>query len=331
MHPLLPEARVVVAGDLYPAMAILGPTGSGKSGLALALALRFGGEIVGCDAFQVYRGMDIGTAKPTASERAAVPHHLIDVREPDELFSAGDYQDLGRAAVREIRARARIPVVVGGTGFYFRALTDGLFEGPGRSEEWRSRLRRIADRGGAGKLHHALRRVDPASAARIAAADSDRIVRAYEVYLSTGKSISWWQARPASPLQGYRWLKLAIAWPRPALYGRIDARVNAMFESGLVSETASLLRKFSRGCQAFKAIGYRQLAACLDGRIGLEEAMEETRRESRRYAKRQLTWFRSDPTIRWLAGEAGEAALAGEASSLVEAFLAGRDPEPDRS
>jgi tRNA dimethylallyltransferase len=315
-----------MATDLYPAIAVLGPTGSGKSALALALALRFGGEILSCDALQVYRGMDIGTAKPSAAERAAVPHHLLDVREPDRFFSAGDYQDMGRAALDDIRARRHIPVVVGGTGFYFRALTEGLFEGPGRFEELRRRLRAIADRGGTPRLHRALGRVDAAAAERISPADSGRITRAYEVYLATGKTMSWWQARPLPGLTGFRWLKIAIEWPRSELYARIDARVDAMFRSGLVAEVESLLRQFPRESHAFKAIGYRQVAAYLGGETGLEQAVEETSRETRRYAKRQLTWFRADRDICWLPAGTSEDALIGEAAIRAATFLGERDP-----
>ena len=320
-----------MADQRYPAVAVLGPTGSGKSALAMHLALRFGGEIVGCDALQIYRGMDIGTAKPTSVDRAAVPHHMIDLREPDQVFSAGDYQDLGRAVLDSIRLRNHIPVVAGGTGFYYRALTEGLFEGPGRSEQWRSRLRRIADRGGTRKLHRALERIDPAAAGRISAADSNRIIRAYEVYFSTGRTMTWWQARATPRLPGFRWLKLGIDWPRQSLYERIDARVGVMFEAGLVSEVEFLLKRFSRESHAFKAIGYRQVAAYLAGESSLEEAINETRRESRRYAKRQLTWFRADSEIRWLAAEASEVALIDEAVRLAEAFLNERSPHANRS
>ncbi len=319
-----------MAFEPYPALAVLGPTGSGKSALALALALRFSGEIVNCDALQMYIGMDIGTAKPPASDRHIVPHHLLDVRQPDRPFSAGEYQALGRAALADIRSRNRLALVTGGTGFYYRALTQGLFEGPGRSEKWRVRLRGIVRRGGTSRLYHALARIDPVAAGRIAPADTDRILRSYEVYLSTGKPITWWRARPSPALSGFAWLKLGIAWPRPVLYARIDARVGAMFDAGLVAEVESLLRNYPRDSHAFKAIGYRQAAEYLEGRIGLEQAIEETRRESRRYAKRQLTWFRADPELHWLDADSG-ADLPAAAGALVEAFVAERRPGASRS
>jgi tRNA dimethylallyltransferase len=265
--------------------------------------------------------MDVGTAKPTPDERASVPHHMLDLRTPGQPFSAGEYQDLARAALQEIRRRGRIPLVAGGTGFYFRALTRGLFEGPGRSAPLRARLRAVVDRGGTTRLYRALRRVDPACAVHIAAADSDRIVRAYEVWLASGKPMSWWQALPRQELRGFRWLKLGIVWSRPALYARIDARVCAMFAGGLVDEVQSLLRRYPESSPAFKAIGYRQVVRYLQGTLTREQAIEDTQRESRRYAKRQITWFRADPGIRWLCGEAGEQALQLEAARLVDEFL----------
>ena len=255
------------------------------------LAAALGGEIISCDALQVYRHMDIGTAKPTPAERAQVPHHMIDLRDPGQDFSAGDYQRLAREALSAISSRGRLPFVAGGTGFYFLALMEGLFEGPGRSEKLRLRMRRIVDSRGAPSLHRALQRVDPASAARIMPTDVSRIIRAYEVHLLTGKTMSWWQNQPRDALRGYRSLRLGIHWPRETLYQRIDQRVEQMLHSGFVEEVRSLIEHYPRSCQAFNAIGYRQIAACLEEQSKLEQAVEETRRESRRYAKRQLTWF----------------------------------------
>jgi tRNA dimethylallyltransferase len=305
----------------YPGIAIVGPTGSGKSRLGVSLALRFKGEIISCDALQVYRGMNIGTAKITAAEKMQVPHHMLDLRDPGEDFSAGDYQRIAREILDEIKSRGALPLIVGGTGFYLRALIEGLFEGPGRSEELRTRMRKIIRKRGSGTIHRALRRIDPQSADKITENDSERIIRAYEVYLSTGKSISWWQQQPKNALTGYCWLKLGIDIPRPLLYERINRRVEDMFQSGLLEEVHNLLQSFPRTSQAFKAIGYRQTAEYLEGAISMAQAIEETQMESRRYAKRQLTWFRSDPSIVWLDGRLPADELREKAEAGIIEFL----------
>jgi tRNA dimethylallyltransferase len=306
----------------YPVIAVIGPTASGKTALGGSLAERFNGEIVACDALQVYRHMNIGTAKPSAAERGRFPHHMLDLRDPCDDFSAGDYQRLGREALRAARESERLPIVVGGTGFYLRALIDGLFEGPGRSAPLRARLRAIVARRGAQSLHRALGRIDPESAARLAPADAERIIRAYEIYLLSGQTMSRWQSLPKNKLTGFRWLKLGIRWPRLELYRRIDERVVEMFQSGFVEEVRSLMDRFPRDCHAFKAIGYRQIVAHLEERCSREQAIEETQRESRRYAKRQLTWFRADSEILWLDADPGPEALLAHASDLVSRFLA---------
>ncbi len=305
----------------YPAVAIVGPTASGKSALGVALAQRFRGEIVTCDALQVYRNMDIGTAKPTAAECGGIPHHMLDLRDPCETFSAGDYQREGREVLRAIRARGRIPMVVGGTGFYLRTLIDGLFEGPGRSVDLRARMRAIVARRGPEIIHKLLYRVDPETAARLAAADTDRNIRAYEIYLQSGQTMSWWQGRPKQRVQGFTWLKLGIFWPREELYARIDRRVMDMFQGGLIDEVRRLLEAFPENCHAFKAIGYRQVAEYLRGECGLEEAIADTQRESRRYAKRQQTWFRSDPDIVWLEATSGPDLMFEHACRAVQHWV----------
>lgn len=304
-----------------PGIVILGPTASGKSRLALALALQFRGEIVSCDAFQVYKHMNIGTAKVSPAEQEQVRHHMLDVLDPDRDFSAGDYQRLARQAICDIRERGFLPFVAGGTGFYLRALIEGLFEGPARVEELRVRMRRIINRKGSKVLHRALQRIDPQCAARIADTDAERIIRAYEVYLATGKSMHWWQQQPRDAFQGYRWLKIGIDIPREQLYQRINQRVEEMFGKGLLEETRELLRQFPKSSQAFKAIGYRQAAACVEGSLPLDQAIEETKKESRHYAKRQMTWFRSVPDIVWLDGQLDSAELQQEAARLVANFL----------
>jgi len=304
-----------------PGIAICGPTASGKTSLAIPLALQFHGEIVSCDALQVYTHMDIGTAKISPTQQQGIQHHLLDVQEPGQDFSAGDYQRLARKAIQEIHERGRLPFIVGGTGFYLRALIDGLFEGPARSEELRARMRKIIGRKGPQRLHRALRRIDPHSAARIAEADADRIIRAYEVYLLSGKPMNWWQQQPRDVLQGYRWLKIGIDIPRGQLYQRINQRVEDMFHGGLLGEVEDIAAKYSTASHAFKAIGYRQAAEHLSGRLSLEDAIEETKKESRRYAKRQLTWFRSDPEIVWLDGRLDAGALLREAARLISSFI----------
>jgi tRNA dimethylallyltransferase len=309
------------AADL-PGIAIIGPTASGKTKLGLALATLFQGEIVSCDALQVYRGMDIGTAKPAGLEREIVPHHMLDLRNPGEDYSAGDYQRDARTALECISRAGHIPFVIGGTGFYVRALIDGFFEGPSRSEALRNRLHGITGRGKTQLLHKALSRVDPESAGRIDKADAARLIRAYEVYLLTGKTMSWWQRQPRNALQGYRWLKLGISHPRDLLYQKINKRVEDMFAAGFVEEVGGLIEKYPRHCHAFKAIGYRQIADYLDGHATLAQAIESTQQESRRYAKRQLTWFRSDPGIVWLDGSGSEEQLQNQAKQMVESFIA---------
>ena len=307
--------------DEIPGIVILGPTASGKTHLAIALAGQFQGEIISCDALQIYRHMDIGTAKIPPVERKGIPHHMLDIRDPGQDFSAGDYQRLARAALREIHGRGNLPFVVGGTGFYLRALIDGLFQGPSRSEELRVRMRKIIQRKGSGILHRFLQRIDPISAEKIAEADAERIMRAYEVYLATGKPLSWWQQKPRDALEGYRGLKIGIRVPRKQLYQRIDQRAEEMYQSGFLEEVQQLMRRFPKGSLAFKAIGYRQAIKYFDGKLTLEQTIEETKRQSRRYAKRQLTWFRTDPDIVWLDEGPDRTGLQAKAEDMVTRFL----------
>ncbi len=311
--------------EQYPGIIIIGPTASGKSRLGIHLAHRFNGEIVSCDALQLYRHMDIGTAKVTAEERKDVPHHMLDILNPDEEFSAGDYQESARRMLEDIRCRRHIPFVVGGTGFYLRALVEGLFDGPSRDKALRTRMRRIIERKGPEILHRALDKIDPLSAARIEKSDGDRIIRAYEIYRITGRPMSWWQQQPRNTLSGYRWLKIGIDIPRTTLYKKIENRVDEMFRTGLPDEVHSLLERFPKNAPAFKAIGYRQTIEYLDGAMTLEQAIEETKKESRRYAKRQMTWFRRDPEIVWIENTENFDRLNSVAGSLIESFLAAKN------
>jgi tRNA dimethylallyltransferase len=304
-----------------PGIVILGPTASGKTSLALDLAPLFSGEIVSCDALQVYRHMDIGTAKVSKAEQERVRHHMLDVQDPDRDFSAGDYQRMARKAIREIHERCRVPFVVGGTGFYLKALIEGLFKGPGRSDNLRTRMRNIIGRKTPAVLHRRLQKVDPTSAARIASADAERIIRAYEIYLVSGKTMTWWQCQAREAFEGYRWLKIGIEIPREELYSRINQRVETMFQSGLLDEVRGLLLKYPKNAHAFQAIGYRQAIGYLEGKLTLPQAIEESQKESRHYAKRQLTWFRSEREIHWLNGQSDGGNLRRDAMLLISDWL----------
>ena len=305
----------------YPGIIIVGPTASGKSRLGILLAVRFRGEIISCDALQLYRGMDIGTAKVSVSDRERVPHHLLDILDPSEDFSAGAYQRAARKSLEEICGRGNVPFVVGGTGFYLQAFLDGLFDGPAKAETLRVRMRKIIKRKGTKTLHRALERIDPQSASRIEEADGERIMRAYEMYLASGRPMSWWQQQPRNALRGYSWLKMGIHIPRTELYRRIESRVDAMFQDGFLEEVQSLLSSYPRNTPAFKAIGYRQIVDYVDGKQSMEQAVADIKMESRRYAKRQMTWFRRDPDIQWIEDRGEAPKLDTAAVALVEKFL----------
>jgi tRNA dimethylallyltransferase len=297
---------------------LLGPTGSGKTALSLALGERFGGEIVSCDSVAVYRGMDLGSAKPSAAERARLPHHLIDVANLDEPFTAGEYSRQARAALRNISARVRLPIVTGGTGLYLRALTDGLFAGPARQEDLRERLRMSAQKRGSAWLHRVLARLDPASAARIHANDTPKMIRAIEVCLAARKPMSQVLAR--DPLTGFRLLRIGLNPPRQALYDHLNRRCAAMFAAGLVEETRALLARYGP-VKALDSLGYRQALAVLAGTLTVEAGIQAAQQGHRNYAKRQLTWFRREPDVRWIEAFGDEAETQRTASELVQAKL----------
>ena len=300
---------------------LLGPTGSGKTALSLTLARRFGGEVVSCDSVAVYCDMEVGTAKPTPEERRAIPHHLIDVVAPSQLFTAGEYSRLARDAVGEIASRGHLPIVTGGTGLYLRALLDGLFAGPRRSEAIRARLRATAHRHGPGWLHRMLRRLDPAAAALIHSNDQPKLIRAIEVCLAARKPLSEAWKAGRDPLTGYRILRIGLDPPRPQLYARLDARAAEMFAHGLVEETRSLIGKYGETPRAFDSLGYRQARAVLRGEISEADAIAATGQAHRNYAKRQLTWFRREREVRWLPGFGDDPSVAGEAIALVQENL----------
>ena len=267
-------------------------------------------EIVSCDSLQVYRGLDVGSAKPGAQDRAAVPHHLIDVVDPDQDFSAADYGRMGRQAIAGIHARGRAPIVAGGTGLYLRALLHGLFEGPARDEPLRRRLEGMADRHGDARLHRILARVDPESAARIEVRDRVRVVRALEVYRATGRPIGEHHRSGAGPRPGFESRVLVLDPGRERLRTAVEERTDAMLAGGLVEETRRLLARYP-GARPLEAIGYRQAAAVVRGATAVDQARRDIVVETMRYAKRQRTWFRHQETATWFADpeEAFQAAL----------------------
>ena len=300
---------------------ILGPTGSGKTSLSIELASRFRGEIMNCDSVAMYREFRIGTAKPTLEEQARARHHLLDVIEPTGYTTAGEYARMARAVIRDIRLRGALPIVVGGTGLYLRALLEGLFAGPERSEELRERLRSIGREKGSAHLHRILLRLDPASAAKIHANDSAKLIRAIEVSLSARSPISeqWKQGRNA--LQGFRILRIGLNPDRELLYDRINRRVERMFTDGLVDETRGLLAKHGDSARPLSSIGYKQVVEHIKTGMGLSETITAVQQAHRNYAKRQMTWFRREPGVNWMVGFGDEVDVVNRSANLVNESL----------
>ena len=316
-------------GKLPLAVLLLGPTGSGKTALSLALGEQFNGEIVSCDSVAVYRGMDLGTAKPTAAERARLPHHLIDVADPDQPFTAGEYSRQARAALKTITEKNHLPIVTGGTGLYLRALAEGLFPGPTRQADLRERLERSRQRHGDPWLHRLLTRLDPASAARIHANDVPKLLRAIEICIAARQPLSQLlsdQETARDPLTGFRLLRIGLNPPRKALppreglYDRLNQRAAAMFSAGLVEETRALLARYGP-VKALDSLGYRQAAAVLNGTLTPPAAIEAAQQGHRNYAKRQLTWFRREPEVHWLEDFGDQPETLRAAAALVRANL----------
>jgi tRNA dimethylallyltransferase len=370
----LPESRVRSMPNLdrQPlVVVVLGPTASGKTALALAIARRFQGEIVNCDSVAMYREFDIGTAKPTGAERAEIPHHLLDCVDPMADVSAGEYarqarlvlreivsrkkdslsEDLPKNASRQSKPRSNLPIVSGGTGLYLRALLDGLFAGPQRSEELRQRLRARANRRGAEYLHSILRRLDPAAADRIHANDIPKVIRAVEVCLASRRTSAqsspptWSRSLPRSlprnmtelwqqgrePLQGFRILRLGLNPEREKLYARINQRAAKMFDEGrrdggridggLIAETERLLKKHDDKARPLTSLGYKQALQFLRGELDRESALAAAQQAHRNYAKRQMTWFRREPDVHWLTGFGDDAEIQAKALAIIESEI----------
>ena len=306
---------------MNPLLVVIGPTGTGKSDLAIRLAVEIGGEIVNCDSLQLYKGLDIGTAKVPQAERRGVPHHLIDLIEPTRIFTAGEYAEAARTVLREIAARNRIPVVVGGTGFYLRAMLEGLFPGPPRDAVVRARLE-SRERVRPGSLHRILSRLDPASAARIHANDKNKLIRALEVRVLMGQPISTMFELGRAPLGDFRAIKLGLEPARNLLYERLDARTANIFARGLVEEVRALLAAgVPADAKAFESLGYKQAVQVVEGRLSREEALASTQIETRQYAKRQTSWFRKEEGVHWLKGFGEDAGVQQQALEIVQSEL----------
>jgi len=304
-----------------PLVAVCGPTASGKSELALDIAARFHGEIVNCDSLQVFRYFDIGTAKLPLTERRGIPHHLIDVVDPDALFTAGEYARLARETIADISSRARLPVVVGGTGFYLRALLDGLFEGPSRDENLRERLAARESRR-PGSLHRLLSRFDRAASQKIHPNDVPKVMRALEVCLLMRRPVTELFREGRAGLRGYRALKLGLLPDRDPLYDKLNQRTEQMFACGLLEEVKSIVaRGFAATAKPFESHGYKQALQFLDGELSLRDAIFYAQRRTRNYAKRQITWFRREQGLIWLKGFGNDPEIRDAAMREVEQFL----------
>ena len=298
-------------------VTVVGPTGSGKSHLALEIATEFGGEIVNCDSMQVYRGFDIGTAKPSLETRRRVPHHLFDIADAGQVFTAGEFARRGRAALRDIASRGRIALIAGGTGFYLRALLEGLAVAPERDEALRERLA-VREARRPGLLHRLLRRIDPSAAHRVHPRDIQKLIRAVEVGILARRPLSAAPAFGSDPLEGFAVLKIGLSPDRGALYARLNQRSDEMFHGGLFHEVRTLLAAGIPGsAKPFESLGYKQALAVIEGRISEASALEEMKMHTRRYAKRQWTWFRRDAGIVWLNGFGDSVVVREQAFHLV--------------
>ena len=305
------------------AVAILGPTATGKSALALAVAERYDGEIINCDSTAVYRGFDIGTDKIAPADRRGIPHHLIDIVDPTGDYTAAQFARDAAAAIRDIHARGRLPVLAGGTGFYYRALTRGLFPGPGRDDALRGRLESIAGRRGVDFLHRMLRRIDPPSAARIQPRDLKRLVRALEVFFLTGRPLTTHFAETVSPLPEVDMIAVALRLPAALISERVTRRVDEQFERGLLDEIRALLaRGVPESARPFGGLVYRQALEHLHGVRDEAATRALIAQENRRYARRQLIWFRKEPNLSWFDGPGESAGTIAAVQRLIDNYVA---------
>jgi len=312
-----------IESESLPLIVVVGPTASGKSALAVALARALQAEIIACDSTQLYRGVNIGTAKPTAEERQGVVHHLIDVLDASAAATAGGYRELALAVLGELRKRGTLAILAVGTGLYMRALLEGLADLPLRSEELRERLRASSRKRGRMYLHRVLQRMDAKAAARIAPTDEQKLIRAIEVCILTRKPISEVHRAGRKPLEGWRTVKVGLMPSREMLYERIDARTKAMIENGWLAEVRGLLDVgIAENAKIFDFIGYREMLAVVRGELTTEKARAAIQVATRHYAKRQMTWFRRDKSIRWFAGPGDDAGVQREISEWVSREIA---------
>jgi tRNA dimethylallyltransferase len=316
------EEPATTGSDSLPLVAIVGPTASGKSALAVALARKLKGEVLACDSTQVYRGFDIGTSKPTMEERGGVSHHLLDLVEPNFPFTAGEYRARAVGVLEDLRQRALLPILTVGTGLYLRALLEGLADAPARSEELRARLEAGANAHSLQYLHRVLRRLDPEAALRIGSRDRPKMIRAIEVCLLTGRPVTEIHRSGRTPLEGYHPIKIGLQPPRASLYDRIERRTRSMLDRGWLDEVTRLVRDgVAQDSKPFDFIGYSELHAHLEGTVTLATATKAIAQSTRRYAKRQMTWFRKEPLVHWLPGFGDDPAIVAAAEQLVTSKL----------
>ncbi|HEY4878570.1 MAG TPA: tRNA (adenosine(37)-N6)-dimethylallyltransferase MiaA [Candidatus Acidoferrales bacterium] len=307
---------------LAPLVVILGPTASGKSALGIELAKKLNGEILVCDSTQIYRHFDIGTGKIPHAEHQGIPHHLVDLIEPEEIFTAGEYRRRALQVLADLRQRGKLPIITAGTGLYLRALLEGLADAPERSEKIRERLRASVEIRGAAHIHRLLTRLDPETAARIAPQDTQKTIRAIEMRVIAGKPVGEIHRSGRTPLEGYRSIKIGLNPPREALYNRIHSRIEAMIQVGWIEEVAQLIKTaVPPDAKPFQFIGYSEWRAHLAGRLTKKEATEKIQQSTRHFAKRQLTWFRREPDVHWLAGFGDAPEISAAALQIINSRI----------
>jgi len=300
-------------------VVILGPTASGKSSLAIWLAEQLNGEVLVCDSTQVYKHFDIGTAKVPVAEQHGIPHHLVDLLEPEQIFTAGEYRRRALRVLSELAQRRKLPILTAGTGLYLRALLEGLSDAPERSEELRSRLRERAQQRGPEHLHRVLERLDPVTASRIAPRDTQKVIRAIEMRMLAGKGVGEIHLGGRSGLEGYAVEKIGLSPARDTLYAKIEARTESMIRHGWLDEVSRLILKgIPPDAKPFQFIGYSELRSHLNGEVPMELAVQKIQQATRQFAKRQLTWFRKEPGVHWLPGFGDDPQIAAAALELVQ-------------